>query len=123
MLVFRDAIHFTTYTFVLSDWSKFIKEIRKVLPEYNGDKKDGQMFFVGNRGSEAYVFIFLRKFDVPTLAHEAVHATNAVFDYIGSEFGLKTDEQFAYYVQWIVGTIYHNRGKALSNINGKGEGR
>jgi hypothetical protein len=105
-LQFRDAIHFVTFNVVIGDWEKFTKIVQKHYPQFSEDKKDGKMFFIGGR--DLTVCIFLSRLDVPTLAHEAVHATNAVFDFIGSEFGLKTDEQFAYYVQWIVGTIYHN---------------
>ena len=110
-IIFRDAIHFVTYTFITKDWDSFSKEVRKQFPDYKEDIKDGKTISI--TGRESFVFIFLKKFDVPTLAHEAVHATNAVFDSIGSEFGMKTDEHFAYYVQWIVGTIYHNRKKGI----------
>ena len=43
-------------------------------------------------------------FGVSCVAHEAVHAANAVFEHVGCAptFAWHADEPYAYYVEWIV---------------------
>ncbi len=43
-------------------------------------------------------------FGISALAHECVHAANAVFERIGAPVSLKwhEDEPYAYYVEWLV---------------------
>lgn len=46
------------------------------------------------------ILLFLDKLNIPILAHEATHAANRIFEYIGEEKPSK--ECYAYVVEWIV---------------------
>ncbi len=39
------------------------------------------------------------------IAHEAIHATNMMFSYLGVTYTLEDDEHFAYFVNFVVGCI------------------
>jgi hypothetical protein len=107
IIKFRDPIYFVTYTFILKDWNLFLREMDKISKDYEiSYHPDARMQFFGGR--ESHVFIYLKSFNLPTLAHEVAHAALAVFKSIGANVTSDNDENFAYYIQWIFGTIYHN---------------
>lgn len=46
-----------------------------------------------------------------TIAHEAVHAANMVFEYVGIEPSLDNDEPLAYLVGWFVTKLHNSLDK------------
>lgn len=47
------------------------------------------------------------------IAHEAVHAANAIFEDLGVNFVYREDEHYAYFVQWLTNKIWEvETGKA-----------
>ena len=43
--------------------------------------------------------------DVNTIAHEAVHATNFIFNDLEVDFNFDSDEHYAYMVGWVAGCV------------------
>lgn len=107
VICFRDGIHYVDYTVVIGRIEDFRKLVHKKYPEFHiGDKTAFHLYAVTGNKREA--FIYLNRLDVPCLAHEAVHAAVSVIDDIGSKVTKETDEHIAYYVQWLVGTVWHH---------------
>ena len=107
---FYDHVYHVEYFASIEDFKSFVKEIQIYDKEYNEPETDAKCVFFEKDG-KARCFIYVKTLDVPCIAHEAVHAAVSVFNKIGSKINLKTDECFAYYVQFLVGTIYHNYKK------------
>lgn len=95
---FYDPIYHIRYYVCVGDLAKYEK--------FSGDTcVKGGRCYTKIVGDNIYVYIYLGRFNIPTLCHECCHAANAVFTEIGSPIDRSTDEGFAYYVQWLVGTI------------------
>jgi len=101
---FYDPIYHIGYYFCLGDWKKFDKECKKFGIDNSNSSRQARCCFASD-GQKRNVFIFLEIINTPSLAHEACHAAISVFNDIGASVNHETDENFAYYVQWIVGTI------------------
>ena len=52
-----------------------------------------------------YVMIFPKKPYVGDIVHESFHAVAKHFNYIGTPLTPETEEQFAYFISWIVESI------------------
>lgn len=115
---FRDPIYFINYTVVVGNWNDFYKLVKKIIPDFSDKPSDGKLLAVSseNDGRSNEFYIYLARLDIPLLAHEVVHAAIKVFDKIGSPINMSTDECFAYYVQWLVGTIYYNFKKSRIDL-------
>jgi hypothetical protein len=58
-------------------------------------------------GSTRYVVIFFGKTDISTIAHEALHVVNQIFDDRLIYPDLKNDEPQAYLIGWVVSKCYN----------------
>lgn len=106
-MTFRDPIHHVDYFVLIGVLNDFRKVVNKFHPAFHIDEGTAKTIYSINKGNRE-CYIYLNRLDIPCLAHEAVHAAIQMYNDIGTEVTEKTDEHLAYYVQWIVGTIYHH---------------
>ena len=52
-----------------------------------------------------YVMIFPKKPFIGDIVHESFHAVAKHFHYIGTPLSIQTEEQYAYFISWIVESI------------------
>ena len=85
------------------------------VKELNDTMKDTGDSSTHYDGADAVVFyhndhlriVFERKYiDVGRIAHEAIHAKNLIFKWVGIKNDPNNDEPEAYLVQWIVNCIH-----------------
>jgi len=89
-----------------------VEEIRKVLPEWDDEPPYAHTFQTKDIHKKTVFAMVLNPFGKPkvgekpmclnTIAHEAVHITNKLFDYIGYTPEIDNDEPQAYMVDYIV---------------------
>ena len=103
ILRFFDPIHSIYYVVVLGDIGLFREIIYQHDKEYKIDNVCGHFCCCSDR-----FFIYVNRLDCGLIAHESIHATLAMFERIGSRLDRSSEENFAYYTQWIVGTILYN---------------
>ena len=85
-----------------------VSEIKHLFNEKDrirfDDNTDGCVFYdISFKTNKSCILIAIRNYDIPLIAHEAVHAANRLFDYIGEDKPSK--EAFAYLVEYIVKEI------------------
>lgn len=102
---FYDPVYHVQYTAVVGSSEDFKKVLQRKYPDKIVGNESARCLFKSKPNRECY--IYLNRLDVSALSHECVHAAIDVFHDIGSRVTLETDENFAYYVQWLVGTIYY----------------
>jgi hypothetical protein len=110
-----DPIHHIDYYFCVGDWDRFDKECKRHGVDNSNSSREARCVFVSD-GKRRKVFIFLNRINTPALAHEASHAAIAVFTDIGSRVNHETEEHFAYYIQWIIGTIMVTCGIDIDKV-------
>lgn len=52
------------------------------------------------KNNHSVVVLWLKEYNIPILAHEATHAANRIFEYIGEDYPSR--EAYAYLVEYIV---------------------
>ena len=90
------------------------EEVQEVIPEFS----DNDVVFAhswryrwGKDGKEGFIMILstqcpLAKLDHGTIAHEAIHIKNMVFELRGIHLDPDNDEAEAYFVGWLITEIY-----------------
>lgn len=96
----------SNYTFEFSEASNM-----RTFDNVGLDGKIGALIWI-NKNS---VKKLSRNSVLSIIAHEAIHATNMMFSYLGITYTLQDDEHFAYFVEFITFNIlemlYPNRKK------------
>jgi hypothetical protein len=84
---------------------KTIKE--KFDPNYFElhDNEDAAVFDLEDSLPAHYVMILRKKPYIGDIVHESFHAVAKHFNYIGTPLTPETEEQFAYFISWIVESI------------------
>ena len=91
-------IYFGKLTFVITD---DFKKVDKVFKTEIGNKNYDGVFF---EMQDEYV-IALKKTDISVIAHECVHAVNAIYLNCHIELDRVNDEPQAYLMGWIIGEL------------------
>ena len=82
-----------------------------MLPDVDFDYLYAHSVLTSWKGMEGYIVILnmdsqYRKIHMGTIAHEAVHIANMLFEQRGITLSAVNDEPFAYLVEWIVDEIH-----------------
>lgn len=67
--------------------------------------EDAAVFDLEDTLPAHYVMIFPKKPYIGDVVHESFHAVAKHFNYIGTPLTPETEEQFAYFISWIVESI------------------
>lgn len=67
------------------------------------------------KNNNSVVALWLKNYDIPVLAHEATHAANRIFEYIGESEPSK--EAYAYLVEYIVREFISYKDKQGVNVS------
>lgn len=95
----------------------FYKKDLVVSYEYNG--------WLATRNDDIYIGFWIKDNNYPTagtIAHEAKHLVNKIFQDIGQELDLENDEAECYLLGWIVDEIYKLK-KQYNERRRKAQGR